>query len=185
MISAAMPPAFSSAYAVATRRKYGWPGTGSVADVGAPGMDVASTPAVSAAIAAANRSVNSAPTARAHSLFVPDRELGDGERVLLDDPEHPVTLRAVHTPGHAANHLCLALLEDGLLFSGDHVLNGSTTVIDPPDGDMTAYLDSLDALSAACAKQGLDFILPAHGYVLGDAAGAIARGWYPSQTRSI
>ena len=67
------------------------------------------------------------------------------------------------------------LLEDGLLFSGDHILNGSTTVIDPPDGDMTAYLDSLDALSAACAKQGLDFILPAHGYVLGDAAGAIAR----------
>jgi hypothetical protein len=43
-----------------------------------------------------------------------------------------------HTPGHAANHLCLVLMKDGLLFSGDHILNGSTTVIDPPDGEMNA-----------------------------------------------
>ncbi|NBY27776.1 MAG: MBL fold metallo-hydrolase [Betaproteobacteria bacterium] len=56
------------------------------------------------------------------------------------------TLMVIHTPGHAANHLCLLLLEDGLLFSGDHILNGSTTVVDPPDGDMSAYLDSLDRL---------------------------------------
>jgi recombination protein RecT len=73
----------------------------------------------------------------------------------------------------AANHLCLVLLEDGLLFSGDHVLNGSTTVVDPPDGDMTAYLDSLDALAAACDAHGIEFILPAHGYVLGCAKQAI------------
>ena len=73
----------------------------------------------------------------------------------------------IHTPGHAANHLCLLLLEDGLLFSGDHILNGSTTVIDPPDGDMSAYLDSLDRLSAACAELRVGFILPAHGYALG------------------
>jgi glyoxylase-like metal-dependent hydrolase (beta-lactamase superfamily II) len=72
----------------------------------------------------------------------------------------------VHTPGHAANHLCLVLQEDGLLISGDHILNGSTTVIDPPDGDMTAYLDSLDTLATACDAHGIDFILPAHGYVL-------------------
>jgi recombination protein RecT len=89
------------------------------------------------------------------------------------------TLKVIHTPGHAANHLCLVLLEDGLLFSGDHVLSGSTTVIDPPDGDMNAYLDSLDALSAACTDHQIKFILPAHGHVIGgpdnEAAAAIAR----------
>ena len=72
----------------------------------------------------------------------------------------------IHTPGHAANHLCLVLEEDGLLISGDHILNGSTTVVDPPDGNMTDYLNSLDALTAACAQYNIDFILPAHGYVL-------------------
>ena len=81
----------------------------------------------------------------------------------------------VLTPGHAANHLCLVLLEDGLLFSGDHILNGSTTVVNPPDGAMTPYLDSLDTLSATCDAHGVEFILPAHGYVLGDAQGAIAQ----------
>jgi recombination protein RecT len=78
------------------------------------------------------------------------------------------TLRVIHTPGHAANHLCLVLEEDGLLFSGDHVLNGSTTVIDPPDGNMNDYLNSLDKLLAACEQDRIDFILPAHGYVLGN-----------------
>jgi glyoxylase-like metal-dependent hydrolase (beta-lactamase superfamily II) len=81
----------------------------------------------------------------------------------------------LHTPGHAANHLCLVLLEDGLLFSGDHVLNGSTTVVDPPDGDMTHYLESLDRLAAACGTHGIEFILPAHGHVLGAARDAILR----------
>jgi glyoxylase-like metal-dependent hydrolase (beta-lactamase superfamily II) len=83
------------------------------------------------------------------------------------------TLCVIHTPGHAANHLCLVLEEDGLLFSGDHILNGSTTVVDPPDGDMNAYLDSLDTLDAACEAGGIDFILPAHGYVIGFARTAI------------
>lgn len=77
----------------------------------------------------------------------------------------------IHTPGHAANHLCLLLLEDGLLFSGDHILNGSTTVVDPPDGDMSAYLDSLDHLAEACAQHRVGFILPAHGYVIGGEDG--------------
>ena len=67
------------------------------------------------------------------------------------------------------------LLEDGLLFSGDHILNGSTTVVDPPDGDMSAYLDSLDRLAAACDAHGIEFILPAHGHVLGFPKQAIAR----------
>lgn len=116
----------------------------------------------------------SEPTARAHSEFTPDRVLSDGERVVHDDPEHRVTLRAMHTPGHAANHLCLVLEEDGLLFSGDHVLNGSTTVIDPPDGNMAAYIDSLDRLLAECARHDMRFILPAHGHVIGSAPQAIA-----------
>jgi recombination protein RecT len=120
----------------------------------------------------------SAPTARAASHFAPDRVLQHQEQLTLSghgptaSADH--TLKVIHTPGHAANHLCLVLVEDGLLFSGDHILNGSTTVIDPPDGDMTAYLDSLDALSAACEQHGIEFILPAHGHVLGQASRAIA-----------
>ena len=111
----------------------------------------------------------SAPTSRENSRFTPERALADGERLVLhgqDGTTH--TLQVVHTPGHAANHLCLLLEEDGLLFSGDHILNGSTTVIDPPDGHMGDYLDSLDKLSRLCEAHGVEFILPAHGYVLGD-----------------
>lgn len=107
-------------------------------------------------------------SARAHSAFTPDRELNDGERLVLQGRDVTHTLRVVHTPGHAANHLCLVLEEDGLLFSGDHVLNGSTTVIDPPDGNMNDYLNSLDKLLVACQEDHIDFILPAHGYVLGN-----------------
>ena len=115
----------------------------------------------------------SRPTARAHSQFTPDRELQDGERLVLEASGVTHTLRAIHTPGHAANHVCLVLEEDGLLFSGDHVLNGSTTVIDPPDGHMGDYLNSLDLLAQACDSFGIEFILPAHGHVLGFAKQAI------------
>ena len=120
----------------------------------------------------------SAPTARAGSQFKPEQELHDGQTLVLQHPDgaaHSHTLRAVHTPGHAANHLCLVLEEDGLLLSGDHILNGSTTVVDPPDGNMADYIDSLDLLSAACARYQIEFILPAHGYVLGHAPQAIAQ----------
>jgi glyoxylase-like metal-dependent hydrolase (beta-lactamase superfamily II)/8-oxo-dGTP pyrophosphatase MutT (NUDIX family) len=115
----------------------------------------------------------SAPTARPASAFTPDRGLADGELLSVEGGGRTHTLKVIHTPGHAANHLCLVLVEDGLLLSGDHVLNGSTTVVDPPDGDMTAYLDSLDRLAAACDEHGIDFILPAHGHVLGFAKRAI------------
>ncbi|MDI9329744.1 MAG: MBL fold metallo-hydrolase [Alphaproteobacteria bacterium] len=117
--------------------------------------------------------LSSLPTARAASHFVPDRELDDSERLILTGTEGTHTLRVIHTPGHAANHLCLVLEEDGLLFSGDHVLNGSTTVIDPPDGHMGDYIRSLDALLAACASDGIEFILPAHGHVLGNLDGGV------------
>ena len=114
-------------------------------------------------------------TARANSQFTPDRELADGEQLVLEGGGVTHTLRAVHTPGHAANHVCLVLEEDGLLFSGDHVLNGSTTVIDPPDGHMGDYLTSLDKLAAACDAFAIEFILPAHGHVLGFAKQAITQ----------
>jgi len=112
----------------------------------------------------------SAPTSRENSRFTPERALADGECLTLSTAAGEVlhTLRVVHTPGHAANHLCLVLEEDGLLFSGDHILNGSTTVIDPPDGNMGDYLASLDKLAACCDTHGIEFILPAHGYAIGD-----------------
>jgi len=117
----------------------------------------------------------SAPTARENSRFSPDRSLQNSELLTLTrqglEADLTHTLMVIHTPGHAANHLCLLLLEDGLLFSGDHILNGSTTVIDPPDGDMSAYLDSLDHLAEACENRSINFILPAHGYVIGGHGG--------------
>ena len=96
----------------------------------------------------------SGPHSRHDSRFTPERELADGEQLRLCGPagEARHTLRVLQTPGHAANHVCLLLEEDGLLFSGDHVLNGSTTVVAPPDGNMNDYLDSLDRLLAVCAE---------------------------------
>ncbi|HQS33205.1 MBL fold metallo-hydrolase [Polaromonas sp.] len=117
----------------------------------------------------------SAATARPDSSFVPDRSLLNQELLALDSIGLQHTLKVIFTPGHAANHLCLVLLEDGLLFSGDHILNGSTTVINPPDGHMSSYLDSLDLLAAACDAHQIEFILPAHGHVLAGAAQAIAQ----------
>jgi recombination protein RecT len=122
--------------------------------------------------------LSSRPTANEHSRFTPDAEIADGERFVLrvevpdDDPGtlDRITLRAIHTPGHAANHVCFLLEEDRLLFSGDHVLNGSTTIVNPPDGDMVDYLASLERLAALDAA----FIMPAHGHVLGSPGAAIA-----------
>lgn len=99
--------------------------------------------------------------------FRPDETLEDGARLKAGDS----TLRALHTPGHAEHHVCLLLEEDGLLFSGDHILNGSTTVVDPPDGDMRAYVASLERLAA----EPFEFILPAHGHVIARAKTEIAR----------
>jgi glyoxylase-like metal-dependent hydrolase (beta-lactamase superfamily II)/8-oxo-dGTP pyrophosphatase MutT (NUDIX family) len=121
----------------------------------------------------------SAATARQHSEFRPDQSLRNGQLLQLAGRQQEEgfshTLKVIYTPGHAANHLCLVLLEDGLLFSGDHILNGSTTVIDPPDGDMNDYLESLDILSNACAEHQIQFIMPAHGYVIGGYSDEAAR----------
>ena len=119
----------------------------------------------------------SAPTAAPSSYFVPDVKLDDGMCVAVQGTEGSLqvthTLQAIFTPGHAANHLCLLLKEDALLFSGDHVLNGSTTIVDTPDGNMRDYIDSLDKLLAVCEQMQVEFLLPAHGHVLGQAAQVI------------
>ena len=73
-------------------------------------------------------------------------------------------LRAVHTPGHASNHLCYLLEEERLLFSGDHIMQGSTVVIAPPDGDMAAYLDSLARIRSLRLRS----IAPGHGHLIDD-----------------
>ena len=72
------------------------------------------------------------------------------------------TLRVVHTPGHAGNHLCYLLDEERMLFTGDHVMQGSTVVINPPDGDMGAYLRSLRELM----ELELDWLAPGHGFLM-------------------
>ena len=80
------------------------------------------------------------------------------------------TLRAVHTPGHVGNHYCFFLEEEGMVFAGDHIMNGSTVVIIPPSGDMKAYIDSLRLL----LDYPLRSIAPGHGDVMGEPAAAIA-----------
>ena len=74
--------------------------------------------------------------------FVPDIVVKDGDEVAGPGWR----FEAVHTPGHTSNHLCFALPDSGILFSGDHVMGWSTSVIAPPDGDMAAYMASLDKL---------------------------------------
>jgi glyoxylase-like metal-dependent hydrolase (beta-lactamase superfamily II) len=74
--------------------------------------------------------------------FVPDVTLRDGERIAGAG----WLFEAIHTPGHTSNHLCFSLPDNGVVFSGDHVMGWSTSVIAPPDGDMAAYMASLDRL---------------------------------------
>ena len=87
--------------------------------------------------------------------YVPDRVLEDGESIASEG----WTLRAVATPGHTSNHLCFALEGEGVLFTGDHVMGWSTTVVSPPDGDMTLYMRSLKDLLQRDDR----LYLPAHG----------------------
>lgn len=87
--------------------------------------------------------------------YRPDRVLADGEAITGPD----WTLRALATPGHTSNHLCLALEESGALFTGDHVMGWSTTVVSPPDGDMAHYMSSLMILHDRDDR----IYYPAHG----------------------
>ncbi|MBU6257779.1 MAG: MBL fold metallo-hydrolase [Burkholderiales bacterium] len=110
----------------------------------------------------------SAPAGEAQDAsFVSARELADGERLQAAPG---ATLRAIHTPGHASNHLCYLLEEERLLFTGDHVMQGSTVVINPPDGDMAAYLSSLARLQ----REALAWLAPGHGWLVADPQALVA-----------
>lgn len=99
--------------------------------------------------------------------FAPQRQPLDGECLSLGE----IRLWAIHTPGHASNCVCYLLKSQRLLFTGDHVLEGVSPVILPPDGDMAAYLHSLDKLKS------LDFerIAPGHGTVMADGKDVVTR----------
>lgn len=95
--------------------------------------------------------------------FAPDISVADGDvAASLGD----LVIRAVHTPGHTSNHLCFWLEGQRILFTGDHVMGWSTTVITPPDGDMRDYFASLDRVSALAPAM----MLPTHGAPVTDAA---------------
>jgi glyoxylase-like metal-dependent hydrolase (beta-lactamase superfamily II)/8-oxo-dGTP pyrophosphatase MutT (NUDIX family) len=100
--------------------------------------------------------------------FVADVTLGGGERIELAPA---TTLAVIHTPGHASNHLCYLLEEEKTLFTGDHVMQASTVVINPPDGNMAAYLASLRSL----LDLGLDWLAPGHGFLMAEPRRAMER----------
>jgi len=93
--------------------------------------------------------------------FTPDVEIRDGFSQIGDG----WTLEAIHTPGHTSNHMCYALLEENILFSGDHIMGWSTSVVSPPDGDMGDYINSLKRVLA----RNFERIWPTHGTCIDDA----------------
>lgn len=99
--------------------------------------------------------------------YAPDAGFTDGECITAGD----VALHALYTPGHASNHVCFLIEESGLLFTGDHLMSGSTVVILPPDGSMRLYLESLRQL----LTQPIDALAPGHGAVIPEAKADIER----------
>lgn len=99
------------------------------------------------------------------ATFRPDRILEDGEVLTTEEFE----LDVINTPGHASNHLCYLHSQLRWLFTGDHIINGSTVVIDPPDGSMTEYLRSLQRLKSF----EIAAIAPGHGEILDEPYAAI------------
>ncbi|OUS26266.1 MBL fold metallo-hydrolase [Gammaproteobacteria bacterium 45_16_T64] len=90
--------------------------------------------------------------------FRPDQHWHDGSELECEE----FCISAIHTPGHASNHLCFLLNNEELLFTGDHLMNGSTVVISPPDGNMQHYLQSLEKLK----NYNIRNLAPAHGDIL-------------------
>ncbi|MFL2753704.1 MAG: MBL fold metallo-hydrolase [Gammaproteobacteria bacterium] len=90
--------------------------------------------------------------------FKANKVLEDGDEII----ETEYSLKAIHTPGHASNHLCFLLEKENLIFTGDHIMDGSTVVIAPPDGNMKEYLNSLEILK----KIDLKLIAPGHGNLM-------------------
>ena len=107
------------------------------------------------------------PFERQDQSFRPDRVLAHGERIDVAG----CALRVIHAPGHASNQLCYLLEEEKLLFTGDHIMQGSTVVINPPDGDMRVYLDSLRQLQG----EDLEWFAPGHGFLMDKPQEALER----------
>jgi glyoxylase-like metal-dependent hydrolase (beta-lactamase superfamily II) len=99
--------------------------------------------------------------------FVPQRVVEDRDAITVGD----MALRALHTPGHASNHVCYLLEGSGLLFTGDHLMQGSTVVIAPPDGNMSDYLNSLARLQHEAVTR----LAPGHGLTIEDGQAEIKR----------
>ncbi|MDD1633122.1 MAG: MBL fold metallo-hydrolase, partial [Methylococcaceae bacterium] len=98
------------------------------------------------------------PGERQDQSFRPDRALVHGDRIVVAG----CSLKVIHTPGHASNQLCYLLEDEKLLFTGDHIMQGSTVVIDPPDGCMTTYMKSLRLLQS----ENLAHLAPGHGFLM-------------------
>jgi len=133
-----------------------------------PGPDIDSRAAVLQRIAPQLRYVFGTHTHRDHSPPADGRQDESFVPDLIPERDQcfdlgGLSLRAIDTPGHASNHVCYLLEPPGLLFSGDHILDGVTPVILAPDGDIAAYLDSLQRLQ----DYSLGAIAPGHGRVLG------------------
>ena len=92
--------------------------------------------------------------------FKAHKVLEDGDEIR----EIEYTLKAIHTPGHASNHLCYLLEEEKMIFTGDHIMEGSTVVIGPPDGNMKQYIESLEKLK----QFDISMIAPGHGNLMKD-----------------
>ena len=92
--------------------------------------------------------------------FKANKVLEDGDEIR----EIEYTLKAIHTPGHASNHLCYLLEEEKMIFTGDHIMEGSTVVIGPPDGNMKQYIESLEKLK----QFDISLIAPGHGNLMKD-----------------
>jgi glyoxylase-like metal-dependent hydrolase (beta-lactamase superfamily II) len=110
------------------------------------------------ALTGAKIAAMSAPLTDHDCRLDPDRSLAPDDLIQCEG----ASLRAVHTPGHASNHVCFLLSSSQMLFTGDHIMQGSTVVIWPPDGNMRAYLDSLRRLLALDIR----VLAPGHGHLI-------------------
>jgi glyoxylase-like metal-dependent hydrolase (beta-lactamase superfamily II) len=119
-------------------------------------------------IAGARLAGRPAPEDERHDAScAPDPVLHDGDAIRVAG----VTLRAIHTPGHASNHLCYLWEERRILFTGDHIMQGSTVVISPPDGDMAQYLRSLERL----LELDIATLAPGHGRPIAEPHAEVRR----------
>lgn len=114
---------------------------------------------------------------RQDQSFQPEKQPNNGDKLNLG----ALSFSVVHTPGHASNHLCFLFHEASMLFTGDHIMQGSTVVINPPDGDMTDYFDSLHRLY----DHQFDWIAPGHGFLMDNPHEVIDRLLIHRQKREM